>query len=62
MPATLPLVALAREPGLQLYLDADGPVPHSFFLDIPAAHVQVLIRCGMASIELQGIVDGRSDR
>ena len=57
MPAALPLVGSARDPALRLYMDADGPVPHSFFVDIPAAHVQVLITCGVPTVELQGIVD-----
>jgi hypothetical protein len=36
--------------------DIDGPVPHSFFLNVPRAHVQMLVTCE-ESLDIQNVID-----
>lgn len=57
MPAGLPLAPSSRDSGTPIYVDGDGPVPHSFFLNIPRAHVQILVTCGTTSSNIEDVVD-----
>jgi hypothetical protein len=57
MPAGLPLAPSSRDSGTPIYVDGDGPVPHSFFLIIPRAHVQILVTCGTTRSNVHDVVD-----
>ncbi len=57
MPAGLPLAPSSRTSGTPIYVDGDGPVPDSFFLNIPRAHVQILVTCGTALSNVDAVVD-----